>query len=90
MNQGKAEDAKRTFLKCSEIPDENLKDPHAHKSSVTSCLYNLGKLYHEQGQYEVRLSLPLNLKYMFRNFIAIIAQLFDLLKIKNNSQWLYG
>ncbi|XP_070611870.1 protein O-mannosyl-transferase TMTC2 [Erythrolamprus reginae] len=52
MNQGKAEEAKKTFLKCSEIPDENLKDPHAHKSSVTSCLYNLGKLYHEQGQYE--------------------------------------
>ncbi|XP_044311179.1 protein O-mannosyl-transferase TMTC2 isoform X1 [Varanus komodoensis] len=51
MNQGKAEEAKKTFLKCSEIPDENLKDPHAHKSSVTSCLYNLGKLYHEQGQY---------------------------------------
>lgn len=54
MNQGKTEEARRTFLKCSEIPDENLKDPHAHKSSVTSCLYNLGKLYHEQGHYEVR------------------------------------
>ncbi|XP_012502820.1 PREDICTED: transmembrane and TPR repeat-containing protein 2 [Propithecus coquereli] len=53
MNQGKTEEARRTFLKCSEIPDENLKDPHAHKSSVTSCLYNLGKLYHEQGHYEV-------------------------------------
>ncbi|XP_018107861.1 protein O-mannosyl-transferase TMTC2-like isoform X2 [Xenopus laevis] len=52
MNQGKTEEAKRTFLKCSEIPDENLKDPNAHKSSVTSCLYNLGKLYHEQGQHE--------------------------------------
>ncbi|ELW68447.1 Transmembrane and TPR repeat-containing protein 2 [Tupaia chinensis] len=52
MNQGKTEEARRTFLKCSEIPDENLKDPHAHKSSVTSCLYNLGKLYHEQGHYE--------------------------------------
>ncbi|XP_060101128.1 protein O-mannosyl-transferase TMTC2 isoform X2 [Heteronotia binoei] len=57
MNQGKAEDARRTFLKCSEIPDENLKDPHAHKSSVTSCLYNLGKLYHEQGQYEDALTV---------------------------------
>ncbi|XP_048355923.1 protein O-mannosyl-transferase TMTC2 [Sphaerodactylus townsendi] len=57
MNEGKAEDAKRTFLKCSEIPDENLKDPHAHKSSVTSCLYNLGKLYHEQGQYEDALTV---------------------------------
>jgi len=45
------------FLKCSEIPDENLKDPHAHKSSVTSCLYNLGKLYHEQGHYEDALSV---------------------------------
>ena len=54
MNQGKTEEARRTFLKCSEIPDENLKDPHAHKSSVTSCLYNLGKLHHEQGHYEVR------------------------------------
>ncbi|XP_062838760.1 protein O-mannosyl-transferase TMTC2 [Anolis carolinensis] len=57
MNQGKAEEAKKTFLKCSEIPDENLKDPHAHKSSVTSCLYNLGKLYHEQGQYEDALTV---------------------------------
>lgn len=57
MNQGKTEEARRTFLKCSEIPDENLKDPHAHKSSVTSCLYNLGKLYHEQGRYEEALSV---------------------------------
>ncbi|XP_041594857.1 protein O-mannosyl-transferase TMTC2 isoform X4 [Vulpes vulpes] len=57
MNQGKTEEARRTFLKCSEIPDENLKDPHAHKSSVTSCLYNLGKLYHEQGHYEDALSV---------------------------------
>uniref|UniRef100_A0A1A8ISB3 dolichyl-phosphate-mannose--protein mannosyltransferase n=1 Tax=Nothobranchius kuhntae TaxID=321403 RepID=A0A1A8ISB3_NOTKU len=52
MNQGNLEEAKRTFLTCAEIPDENLKDPHAHKSSVTSCLYNLGKLLHEQGQQE--------------------------------------
>ncbi|KAM4036107.1 protein O-mannosyl-transferase TMTC2 isoform 1-T1 [Anomaloglossus baeobatrachus] len=57
MNQGRMEEARRTFLKCSEIPDENLKDPNAHKSSVTSCLYNLGKLYHEQGQYEDALSV---------------------------------
>ncbi|XP_030070737.1 protein O-mannosyl-transferase TMTC2 [Microcaecilia unicolor] len=57
MNQGKNEEARRTFLKCSEIPDENLKDPHAHKSSVTSCLYNLGKLFHEQGQYEDALAV---------------------------------
>nr|XP_020042297.1 transmembrane and TPR repeat-containing protein 2 isoform X2 [Castor canadensis] len=57
MNQGKTEEARRTFLKCSEIPDENLKDPHAHKSSVTSCLYNLGKLYHEQGHYEEALGV---------------------------------
>lgn len=53
MNQGNQEEAKRTFLTCADIPDENLKDPHAHKSSVTSCLYNLGKLLHEQGQQEV-------------------------------------
>lgn len=53
MNQGNLEEAKRTFVTCAEIPDENLKDPHAHKSSVTSCLYNLGKLLHEQGQQEV-------------------------------------
>lgn len=59
MNQGKTEEARRTFLKCSEIPDENLKDPHAHKSSVTSCLYNLGKLFHEQGHYEVRPQISL-------------------------------
>lgn len=56
MNQGHLEEAKRTFLTCADIPDENLKDPHAHKSSVTSCLYNLGKLLHEQGQQEVSVS----------------------------------
>lgn len=53
VSQGNIEEAKRTFLSCADIPDENLKDPHAHKSSVTSCLYNLGKLLHEQGHHEV-------------------------------------
>ncbi|XP_041967382.1 protein O-mannosyl-transferase TMTC2 [Alosa sapidissima] len=57
MNQGRADEAKRTFLTCADIPDENLKDPHAHKSSVTSCLYNLGKLLHEQGNQEEALSV---------------------------------
>ncbi|XP_072311168.1 protein O-mannosyl-transferase TMTC2-like [Eucyclogobius newberryi] len=57
MNQGNQEEAKHTFLTCAEIPDENLKDPHAHKSSVTSCLYNLGKLLHELGQQEEALSV---------------------------------
>ncbi|XP_039617702.1 protein O-mannosyl-transferase TMTC2 [Polypterus senegalus] len=56
MNQGRLDEAKRTFLTCAEIPDENLKDPHAHKSSVTSCLYNLGKLLHEQGKHEEALT----------------------------------
>lgn len=59
MNQGRLEEAKRTFVTCAEISDENLKDPHAHKSSVTSCLYNLGKLLHEQGHQEVRWALNL-------------------------------
>lgn len=53
MTEGHLEEAKRTFLTCADIPDENLKDPHAHRSSVTSCLYNLGKLLHEQGHQEV-------------------------------------
>ncbi|XP_077450508.1 protein O-mannosyl-transferase TMTC2-like [Stigmatopora argus] len=57
MNQGILEEAKRTFVTCSKIPDENLKDPHTHKSSVASCLYNLGKLLHEQGQQEEALSV---------------------------------
>ncbi|XP_030221030.1 protein O-mannosyl-transferase TMTC2 isoform X1 [Gadus morhua] len=57
MNQGRLEEAKRTFLTCADIPDENLKDPHAHKSSVTSCLYNLGKLLHETGHQEEALSV---------------------------------
>uniref|UniRef100_A0A3P9MBF9 dolichyl-phosphate-mannose--protein mannosyltransferase n=1 Tax=Oryzias latipes TaxID=8090 RepID=A0A3P9MBF9_ORYLA len=56
MNWGNLEEAKRTFLTCADIPDENLKDPHAHKTSVTSCLYNLGKLLHEQGHHEEALS----------------------------------
>lgn len=53
MNRGHTDEAKRTFLTCADIPDENLKDPHAHKTSVTSCLYNLGKLLHEHGHQEV-------------------------------------
>ncbi|XP_016130121.1 transmembrane and TPR repeat-containing protein 2 [Sinocyclocheilus grahami] len=57
MNQGLLEEAKRTFVTCADIPDENLKDPHAHKSSVTSCLYNLGKLLHEQGHQEEAISV---------------------------------
>ncbi|KAG9335195.1 hypothetical protein JZ751_005547, partial [Albula glossodonta] len=57
MNQGHLDEAKRTFLTCADIPDENLKDPHAHKSSVTSCLYNLGKLLHEQGHQEEAISV---------------------------------
>uniref|UniRef100_A0A671QAS9 dolichyl-phosphate-mannose--protein mannosyltransferase n=1 Tax=Sinocyclocheilus anshuiensis TaxID=1608454 RepID=A0A671QAS9_9TELE len=57
VSQGNVEEAKRTFHTCADIPDENLKDPHAHKSSVTSCLYNLGKLLHEQGQHEEALSM---------------------------------
>ncbi|XP_029697885.1 protein O-mannosyl-transferase TMTC2 isoform X3 [Takifugu rubripes] len=57
MNQGRTDEAKRTFLTCADIPDENLKDPHAHKSSVTSCLYNLGKLLHEQGHQEEALTV---------------------------------
>ncbi|KAG5841661.1 hypothetical protein ANANG_G00169000 [Anguilla anguilla] len=52
MNQGHLDEAKRTFLICANIPDENLRDPHAHRSSVTSCLYNLGKLLHKQGHQE--------------------------------------
>ncbi|XP_066524485.1 protein O-mannosyl-transferase TMTC2 [Hoplias malabaricus] len=57
VSQGNVDGAKRTFQTCAGIPDENLKDPHAHKSSVTSCLYNLGKLLHEQGQQEEALSV---------------------------------
>ncbi|XP_035283189.1 protein O-mannosyl-transferase TMTC2 [Anguilla anguilla] len=57
MNQGRLDEAKQTFLTCANIPDENLKDPHAHRSSVTSCLYNLGKLLHEQGHQEEALSV---------------------------------
>uniref|UniRef100_A0A3P8UUS5 dolichyl-phosphate-mannose--protein mannosyltransferase n=1 Tax=Cynoglossus semilaevis TaxID=244447 RepID=A0A3P8UUS5_CYNSE len=57
MNQGRSDEAKRTFLTCADIPDENLKDPHAHKSSVTSCLYNMGKMLHEQGHQEEALSV---------------------------------
>uniref|UniRef100_A0AAY5EZJ8 Dolichyl-phosphate-mannose--protein mannosyltransferase n=1 Tax=Electrophorus electricus TaxID=8005 RepID=A0AAY5EZJ8_ELEEL len=57
VSQGSVDEAKHTFQTCADIPDENLKDPHAHKSSVTSCLYNLGKLLHEQGQQEEALSM---------------------------------
>lgn len=64
MNQGRFDEAKRTFLTCADIPDENLKDPHAHKSSVTSCLYNLGKLLHEQGHQEVSCGLKWQLQIL--------------------------
>ncbi|XP_054609625.1 protein O-mannosyl-transferase TMTC2-like isoform X2 [Dunckerocampus dactyliophorus] len=57
MNRGSLEEAKRTFVTCADIPDDNLKDPHTHKSSVTSCLYNLGKMLHEQGRQEDAISV---------------------------------
>ncbi|KAK3517762.1 hypothetical protein QTP70_018334 [Hemibagrus guttatus] len=56
-SEGNVEEAKHTFQKCASIPDENLKDPYAHKSAVTSCLYNLGKLLHEHGQQEEALTI---------------------------------
>ncbi|CAB1313578.1 unnamed protein product [Coregonus sp. 'balchen'] len=36
---GRLDEAKRTFLTCADIPDENLKDPHAHKSSEALSVY---------------------------------------------------
>ncbi|KAG9342323.1 hypothetical protein JZ751_016825 [Albula glossodonta] len=69
MNQGHLDEAKRTFLTCADIPDENLKDPHAHRSSVTSCLYNLGKLLHEQGHQEPCLMLELLLFEVMKSSI---------------------
>ncbi|KAM8822150.1 protein O-mannosyl-transferase TMTC2-like isoform 1-T1 [Synchiropus picturatus] len=69
MNQGRTEEAERTLRTCANIPDDNLKDPHAHRSSVTSCLYNLGKLLHEQGQYQEALPLYMEaVKKMPRQF----------------------
>ncbi|XP_007252475.3 protein O-mannosyl-transferase TMTC2 [Astyanax mexicanus] len=69
VSQGNVDEAKRTFQTCAGIPDENLKDPHAHKSSVTSCLYNLGKLLHEQGQQEEAL-------YMYKEAVKIMPRQF--------------
>uniref|UniRef100_UPI00358F6F31 protein O-mannosyl-transferase TMTC2 isoform X2 n=1 Tax=Myxine glutinosa TaxID=7769 RepID=UPI00358F6F31 len=51
-SQGKTEEAKTVFRTCANISDERLKDPQAHMTSVTSCLYNLGKVLHEKEHHQ--------------------------------------
>lgn len=74
-SEGNLEEAKHTFQMCASIPDENLKDPHAHKSAVTSCLYNLGKLLHEQGQQEVAATRYYLAKILLRFVVARMENL---------------
>ncbi|CAN0422955.1 unnamed protein product [Lampetra fluviatilis] len=52
VSQGKASEAQIVFRACADIPDERLKDPQAHMTSVASCLYNLGKVLHEQDLHQ--------------------------------------
>ena len=49
---GKSEEAKEMYTKCSQLDGKGLKDPRTHESTRTSALFNLGRVYADEGDYE--------------------------------------
>jgi Tfp pilus assembly protein PilF len=48
-NINRRKEAEKVYRDCSVISDEGLKNPKGHMSSVTSCLFNLGKVLLEDS-----------------------------------------
>ncbi|KAK2712020.1 hypothetical protein QYM36_010897 [Artemia franciscana] len=48
---GKKEEAVEVYLKCSKLDGSGLKDPRTHESTKISALFNLGRLYADEGLY---------------------------------------
>lgn len=49
----------KVYRHCAQLDGTGLKDPKTHESTKISALFNLGRLYADDGKYEV-----MNLKWL--------------------------
>ncbi|GFT95730.1 protein O-mannosyl-transferase TMTC2 [Nephila pilipes] len=49
---GRKEEAAEVYRHCAELDSAGLKDPKMHESTRISALFNLGRLYADDGKYE--------------------------------------
>lgn len=48
---GLKEEAVQTYRRCSKLDTSGLKDPRTHESARISALFNLGRLYFDEGRF---------------------------------------
>lgn len=48
---GMKEEAIEVYKRCSQLDGSGLKDPRTHETTKISALFNLGRLYADDGQY---------------------------------------
>lgn len=48
---GMKEEATEVYRRCSQLDGSGLKDPRTHETTKISALFNLGRLYADDGQY---------------------------------------
>lgn len=56
---GKAEEAKSIFERCTKLDGHGLKNIRLHETTKISALYNLGRIYADQGEHERAIELYL-------------------------------
>ncbi len=48
---GLKEEAIEVYRRCSQLDGSGLKDPRTHETTKISALFNLGRLYSDEGQH---------------------------------------
>jgi len=51
-SMGKKEEAAKVYKHCAHLDGTGLKDPKSHENTKISALFNLGRLYADEGRYE--------------------------------------
>ncbi|KAA0190185.1 hypothetical protein HAZT_HAZT005266 [Hyalella azteca] len=49
---GRQQEAEEVYRQCAELDGSGLKDPRTHEATKISALFNLGRLYADDGRYE--------------------------------------
>ncbi|XP_076361298.1 protein O-mannosyl-transferase TMTC2-like isoform X1 [Tachypleus tridentatus] len=49
---GRKEEAVEVYRRCAQLDSAGLKDPKMHESTKISALFNLGRLYADEGRYQ--------------------------------------
>lgn len=49
---GHKDEAVDVYRRCSQLDGSGLKDPRTHEATRISALFNLGRLYADDGQYQ--------------------------------------